>query len=68
MCSGQKVDPLPAPSLPERADVLAFGPHPDDVEFCAGGFMLKMKRKGYRCVVVDFVTDIVTRSWIRLGY
>ena len=41
------------PSLPDRADVLAFGPHPDDVEFCAGGFMLAMKKKGYRCVVVD---------------
>ena len=41
------------PSLPEPADVLAFGPHPDDVEFCAGGFMLTMKKKGYRCVVVD---------------
>ncbi len=49
--------PKPRPavsSLPERADVLAFGPHPDDVEFCAGGFMLAMRKKGYRCVVVDF--------------
>lgn len=39
--------------LPERADVLAFGPHPDDVEFCAGGFMLSMRDRGLRCVVVD---------------
>lgn len=45
--------PAPVP-LPERVDVLAFGPHPDDVEFCAGGFMLNMKRRGYRTVVVDF--------------
>ena len=40
--------PLLAP-----ADVLAFGPHPDDVEMCAGGFLLKMRKAGYRCAIVD---------------
>ena len=45
--------PPPPPDLPTPADILAFGPHPDDVEFCAGGFMLSMQKKGYRCVVVD---------------
>ena len=35
-------------------DVLAFGPHPDDVELCAGGFMLRCKDAGYRTVIVDF--------------
>ena len=40
--------------LPEPVDVLAFGPHPDDVELCAGGFMLRAKDAGYRTVIVDF--------------
>lgn len=40
--------------LPEPVDVLAFGPHPDDVELCAGGFMLRCKDAGYRSVIVDF--------------
>ena len=40
--------------LPEPVDVLAFGPHPDDVELCAGGFMLRCKDAGYRTVIVDF--------------
>lgn len=37
----------------EPVDVLAFGPHPDDVELCAGGLMLRMHDKGYRTAVVD---------------
>lgn len=41
------------PALPEPASVLAFGPHPDDVELCAGGWMLLLKRAGERVVVVD---------------
>jgi len=45
--------PPSTPELPPPADVLAFGPHPDDVEFCAGGLLLAMRHKGYRCVVVD---------------
>ena len=40
-------------ALPEPVEVLAFGPHPDDVEMCAGGLMLRMRDKGYRTVVVD---------------
>ena len=40
--------------LPDPVDVLAFGPHPDDVELCAGGFMLRCKDVGYRSVIVDF--------------
>ena len=40
--------------LPEPVDVLAFGPHPDDVELCAGGFMLRCADAGYRTVIVDF--------------
>ena len=39
--------------LPEPVDLLAFGPHPDDVELCAGGLMLHLGRKGRRLAVVD---------------
>jgi bacillithiol biosynthesis deacetylase BshB1 len=39
--------------LPEPVDVLAFAPHPDDVELCAGGLMLKLGDEGKRLVVVD---------------
>jgi bacillithiol biosynthesis deacetylase BshB1 len=42
-----------SPSLPDPVDVLAFGPHPDDVELCAGGLMLRMRAAGHRCAVVD---------------
>lgn len=45
--------PVPAPHLPEPVSVLAFGPHPDDVELCAGGLMLKLAAAGHRLVVVD---------------
>lgn len=34
-------------------DILAFGPHPDDVELCAGGYLLKARHAGYRCAIVD---------------
>jgi bacillithiol biosynthesis deacetylase BshB1 len=40
--------------LPEPVDILAFAPHPDDVELCAGGLMLKAAEAGYRCAIVDF--------------
>jgi bacillithiol biosynthesis deacetylase BshB1 len=39
--------------LPEPVDLLAFGPHPDDVELCAGGLMLKLGDQGRRLAVVD---------------
>src|SRR6266480_3117334 len=45
---------MAVPPLPDPVDVLAFGPHPDDVELCAGGLLLKMRKAGYRCAVVDF--------------
>lgn len=34
-------------------DVLAFGPHPDDVEIACGGSLLLMKRAGMTVAVVD---------------
>ncbi|MEW5852105.1 MAG: bacillithiol biosynthesis deacetylase BshB1 [Myxococcota bacterium] len=33
--------------------VLAFGPHPDDVELFCGGLMIRMAELGYRTGVVD---------------
>jgi bacillithiol biosynthesis deacetylase BshB1 len=34
-------------------DILAFGPHPDDVELCAGGWLLKAGDQGRRRAIVD---------------
>lgn len=36
-----------------QVDILAFGPHPDDVELTMGGTLLKMASLGYRTGVVD---------------
>ncbi|MCA8949912.1 MAG: bacillithiol biosynthesis deacetylase BshB1 [Planctomycetes bacterium] len=43
-------------NLPElqSCDVLAFGPHPDDVEIGAAGTLLMLARRGYSASVVDF--------------
>jgi bacillithiol biosynthesis deacetylase BshB1 len=37
-----------------KLDILAFGAHPDDVEICAGGFLSKMEKFGYKTGVIDF--------------
>jgi bacillithiol biosynthesis deacetylase BshB1 len=34
-------------------DILAFGPHPDDVELAMGGTLLKLSAAGYRTGIVD---------------
>jgi bacillithiol biosynthesis deacetylase BshB1 len=34
-------------------DVLAFGPHPDDVEITMGGTLLRLAASGYRTGIVD---------------
>ena len=39
--------------LPSPADVLAFGPHPDDVELCTSGWLLTLADVGRRVAVVD---------------
>jgi bacillithiol biosynthesis deacetylase BshB1 len=38
---------------PARADVLAFGAHPDDVELTCAGTLLKLRGLGHRTGVVD---------------
>lgn len=35
-------------------DILAFSPHPDDVELCCGGLIAKLSSRGYRVGIVDF--------------
>ncbi|OQY30422.1 MAG: bacillithiol biosynthesis deacetylase BshB1 [Candidatus Cloacimonetes bacterium 4572_55] len=50
-----------------RIDVLAFGAHPDDVEIHCGGFLLKMKRFGYRIGVVDLTKgELGTRGSVEI--
>jgi bacillithiol biosynthesis deacetylase BshB1 len=46
-------EPTPTPEPPEPVDLLAFGPHPDDVELCCGGLLLRAVDAGYRVAVVD---------------
>jgi bacillithiol biosynthesis deacetylase BshB1 len=36
-----------------EVDVLAFGPHPDDIELGCGGTLLKLTDLGYTCAFVD---------------
>lgn len=38
-----------------KADIMAFGAHPDDVEIGCGGTLLKLIDAGYSAVVVDLV-------------
>jgi N-acetylglucosamine malate deacetylase 1 len=37
-------------------DVVAFGPHPDDVELTMGGTLLKLRAAGYRTAIVDLTS------------
>ena len=39
--------------MSETLDVLAFGPHPDDVELCCGGTLALLVARGWRVGVVD---------------
>ncbi|MHB1253117.1 MAG: bacillithiol biosynthesis deacetylase BshB1 [Candidatus Humimicrobiaceae bacterium] len=36
-----------------KTDVLAFGPHPDDVEMGCGGLLIKLKKIGYKTGIID---------------
>ncbi|MFP2904811.1 bacillithiol biosynthesis deacetylase BshB1 [Pyxidicoccus sp. 3LFB2] len=40
-------------SEPYGLDVLAFGPHPDDVELFCGGLLARMAGQGYRTGIID---------------
>jgi bacillithiol biosynthesis deacetylase BshB1 len=41
------------PDLYTPVDILAFGAHPDDVEICAAGTLIKAGRQGQRTAIVD---------------
>jgi len=50
-------------------DILAFGAHPDDVEFGCGGLLIKASRAGQRTAIIDLTRaelstngDIITRQ------
>lgn len=52
-----------------KTDVLAFGPHPDDVEMGCGGLLIKLKKIGYKTGIIDLTRgelssngDIETRT------
>lgn len=45
-----------ASSLPERLDVVAVAPHPDDLEISCGGTLAKLVKQGYRVGIFD-LTD-----------
>ncbi len=48
-------------------DVLAFGPHPDDVELAMGGTLLKLQAAGYRTGIVDLTSgEMGTRGTAEL--
>jgi len=48
-----------------KADLLAVGPHPDDVELFAGGTVHRMKVLGYTTVIVDLTRgELGTRGTV----
>ena len=48
-----------------EVDLLAFGPHPDDVELFAGGTLHKMKALGYRTAICDLTRgELGTRGTV----
>ena len=45
-----------SPELPERLDVLAVAPHPDDLEILCGGTLAKLVKQGYRVGIFDLTS------------
>ncbi len=43
-------------------DVIAIGPHPDDVELSMGGTLLALKAQGYRTGIIDLTNDVLSVS------
>ncbi|HKB39093.1 MAG TPA: PIG-L family deacetylase, partial [Gemmataceae bacterium] len=40
----------------ERLDVVAVGPHPDDLEIICGGTLARLVQQGYRVGIFDLTT------------
>src|SRR5260370_30514554 len=40
----------------ERLDVIAIGPHPDDLEITCGGTLAKLVRQGYKVGMIDLTS------------
>lgn len=43
-------------SLPEKLDVVAVAPHPDDLEILCGGTLAKLVKQGYRVGIFDLTS------------
>src|SRR5262245_38459735 len=43
-------------TAPEKLDVVAVAPHPDDLEITCGGTLAKLVKQGYRVGVFDLTT------------
>ncbi|MDB5311002.1 MAG: mshB [Gemmataceae bacterium] len=43
-------------SLPERLDVVAIAPHPDDLEILCGGTLAKLVKQGYKVGIFDLTS------------
>jgi bacillithiol biosynthesis deacetylase BshB1 len=43
-------------TLPERLDVVAVGPHPDDLELICGGTLARLVKQGYRVGMFDLTS------------
>jgi bacillithiol biosynthesis deacetylase BshB1 len=43
-------------TLPERLDVVAVAPHPDDLEILCGGTLAKLVKQGYRVGIFDLTS------------
>ncbi len=44
------------PRLPERLDVVAVAPHPDDLEILCGGTLARMVKQGYKVGIFDLTS------------
>ena len=44
------------PRATERIDVVAVGPHPDDLEITCGGTIARLVQQGYRVAMIDLTT------------
>ncbi len=52
-----------------HVDILAFGPHPDDVELGCGGTLVKLAQQGYRTAIIDLTEgEMGTRGTVAERY